>query len=121
MTMDMVRRVGKAPKLRAKGAETRHVVSFGVEVARAMHAHACDQYSAQVLRRVEGLLEFYLTFGVEPYPTEVAQKACLVADACGSISCWLKQKWAPKKRCTRKPVFPCVLTFGWLGIYLGLL
>ena len=87
--MDIAKRVGKALKLRAKGAETRHVVSFGIGVARAMYANACDQDSAHVLRCVEALLGFYLTFGVEPYPADVVQKACLqVADA----YVWLRQE-----------------------------
>ena len=32
LTEEMVQRAKKAPKLKAKGAETRHLVPFGLEV-----------------------------------------------------------------------------------------
>ena len=38
LTPEMIKAKSKPPKLRAKGAETRHLVRFGLEVATALHA-----------------------------------------------------------------------------------
>lgn len=38
LSLDMVKRDGKSPKMRVKGSEARHFVPFAVEVATAMPA-----------------------------------------------------------------------------------
>eukprot|EP00969_Alexandrium_andersonii_P145396 6430686-Alexandrium_andersonii.AAC.1 len=37
LTVEMVKRDTKSPKLRAKGGETRHLAPFGLEVATKLH------------------------------------------------------------------------------------
>ena len=75
LTRDMVRSEGKSPKLKAKGAETRHVVPFALEIATALHAQYGNKHSENVLRCVSGLMDLYMTFGIRPFPTINAQKA----------------------------------------------
>ena len=38
-TKEMIKHDKKTPKLRAKGAETRHLVSFGLQLANEMQEH----------------------------------------------------------------------------------
>ncbi len=76
LTEDMVRRQGKAPKLRAKGAETRHLVPFGVEIACAMHAANPTTHTLTVYKLASALLDFYTTLGIQPFPVKDAKSAC---------------------------------------------
>ena len=76
LTMDMVRRDGKAPRLRAKGAETKHIVPFALEIATAQYAANEDDHAMNVLQCVSGLLDFYMASGLRPYPWKLAQDAC---------------------------------------------
>ena len=76
LTGDMVRRQGKAPKLRAKGAETRHLVPFGVEIACAMHAANPTTHTLTVCKLASALLDFYMTLGIQPFPVKDAKSAC---------------------------------------------
>ena len=76
LTAEMIKRDGKAPKLRSKGAESRHIVPFALEIATAMHANGPNDHTLTVLRLVSALMDFYMTLGVRPYPVELAKKAC---------------------------------------------
>ena len=73
LTVDMIKRDGKAPKMRAKGAETRHLVPFALEVATAMHALLDTTHSLTVLQCVSALLDFCMTFGISPCPEATAR------------------------------------------------
>ena len=76
VTLDMLKRDGKAPKLRAKGAETRHVAPFALEIATAMYANDPNEHTNNVLKCVSGLMDFYMIMGMEPYPVAEAKVAC---------------------------------------------
>ena len=72
LTHDMIVREGKAPRLRAKGAETRHLVLFGVHLATKFEGqgpHA--QARANLLR---SLLALYQCFAAPEFD----------ASACGA-------------------------------------
>ena len=73
LTAEMVKRSGKAPRLRAKAAETRHLVPFGVELAAEMAAAQPDSavYKAMSDMFVH-LLAFYNTFGKQPFDKALA-------------------------------------------------
>ena len=75
LTKDMVRRDGKAFRFVAKGAETKHVVPFALEIAVALHAAKGDEHSYKVLQCVSGLLDFYMCSTMKPYPVQSAQDA----------------------------------------------
>ena len=73
----MIKRDGKSPKLRAKGAETRHLVPFALEVTAAMHAKLGTTHSLTVYKCVSALMDYYMTFGVHPFPAAAAKAATL--------------------------------------------
>ncbi len=75
LSMDMIKRTGRPPKLRAKGGETRNIAPFALEVAIAVNAFKKDEHSASVLKCISGLMDLYMTFGLEPYPIEIAKAA----------------------------------------------
>ena len=79
VTLDMLKKDGKAPKLRARGAETRYVVPFALEIAVAVHAEIQSEHTHNVLMCVSALMDFYMTFGVRPFPKDDAKIACLNA------------------------------------------
>ena len=66
LTKDMIRRDGKALRLVAKGAKTKHVVPFALEIAVALHAAKGDEHSYKVLQCVSGLLDFYMCSAMKP-------------------------------------------------------
>ena len=75
LTKDMIRRNGKALRLVAQGAETKHVVPFALEIAVALHAAKGDEHSHKELQCVSGLLDFYMCSTMKPYPVQSAQDA----------------------------------------------
>ena len=76
MTLEMLKKDGKAPKLRAKGAETRYMVAFALEVATSVHAYKQNDHTYKCLKCISALLDFYMTFGLDPYPVDKAKEAC---------------------------------------------
>ncbi len=76
ITADMVKRDAKPPKLRAKGAETRHVAPFALEIATAMYAANQNKHTENMLKCASGLMDFYMIMGMRPYPVEQAKSAC---------------------------------------------
>ena len=59
LTVEMVRRQGKAPKLKAKGAETRHLVPFGVLLAAEMNDRLGTTRSAAILKVASHFFELF--------------------------------------------------------------
>ncbi len=86
LTQEMIKQKGKAPKLRAKGAETRHLVPFGLEIATALHAAEESAHTLTVLKCISALFDFYMCLGVSPFPKEEAQRAvrncCIFSNLC---------------------------------------
>lgn len=76
LTLDMLKRPGKGPRLRAKGAETRGVVSFAVECATALHEHCHNTHSLTVLKCISSLMDFYLLMMLPKWHAPEAASAC---------------------------------------------
>ena len=76
LTLEMLRRPNKGPKLAAKGAETRGMVPFAFECAREMHSHCQTTHSLTVVHSLSNFLEFYTLLALNTWHAEVAAKAC---------------------------------------------
>ena len=57
LTPPMLRKDGQPPKLRTKGADTRHIVPFGLACAQAMHAASPTPHNDSVLRCISYLMQ----------------------------------------------------------------
>ena len=60
LTVEMIKKDKKAPKLRAKGGETRHVLPYAVELARRLHDKYETQHSFTVMKCVGHLFDWYM-------------------------------------------------------------
>ena len=89
LTVEMLKREGKAPKLRAKGSETRHLVPFGVEVAAAMHAFLKDDHSLTAWKCLSALLDLMMCFGAKPFFVDAVKRA---TQACCMLFAALSQE-----------------------------
>ena len=76
LTVEMIKQDKKPPKLRAKGGETRSLMTFALEMSITMHQNLQTEHSNAVLQCVSGHMEFYLLMGVEPYKPDLASAAC---------------------------------------------
>ena len=72
---DMVKRSGKSPKFRAKGAETRHIVPFCLIVAKKFHEIVNDDMSMTMVRLMTSLMDFYMCLGHSPFPYDEFKSA----------------------------------------------
>ena len=76
LTKEMVRRPGKPPKFQGKGAETRHLIPFTLEVCQALiEFDPCD-LNHEILELFRHLNNFYNTFGQDPFPAKQASESC---------------------------------------------
>ena len=76
LTVDTIKQDKKAPKLRAKGGETRSLMSYALECAMTMNEKLQTVHTSAVLQCVSAQMEFYLLMGVEPYRPDLASAAC---------------------------------------------
>ena len=76
LTPEMIKRGGKAPKLRAKGAETRGLVPFGFVLATLMHEADPSSYNEAVVKLLARLLDLYMITPCGEWHAEVASKSC---------------------------------------------
>lgn len=85
LTWEMVKLPEKAPKLRAKAAETRGVVPFALQVCQEMYASAPDTKHLTMLQCCSRLMDFYAIMSVEPFePDNMAtttRELCLLYSA----------------------------------------
>ena len=96
LTVEMIKRQKKAPKLKAKGAETRHLVPFGVLLAIEMQKVRKDTHANIVLKVAEGLFGLYELFSVRPVPHQA------IADGCRRL-CLLYSSLNPGAADTQDP------------------
>ena len=74
ITQEMIWAEGKrSPKLRTKGAECRHIIPFGVEVALDLHEQVNDTESQSILHLLSLLLDFYMLMS-EAWDADLAAK-----------------------------------------------
>ena len=94
LTVEMIKQTRKSPKLRAKGAETRHLVPFGVLLAQDMAEVRDDTHGNTVLKLASCPFDLYCLFATRP----VDFRAC--ADACRRL-CLLYGSLNPKAKETQ--------------------
>ena len=76
LTLEMIKGQKKAPKLRAKGAETRHLVPFAVLLAEEMAQVRGDTHGITVLRIASNLFDVYNIFSCEPFDAKECAESC---------------------------------------------
>eukprot|EP00974_Lingulodinium_polyedra_P051570 4961493-Lingulodinium_polyedra.AAC.1 len=76
LSIEMIKQTGKPPKLRAKGAETRGLVPFGVEIAQLMCSKQPGPHTLALLRCMTGLLDFYVCLTLDEFKPELAYSSC---------------------------------------------
>ena len=57
--LTMIKKRGETPKLKCKGAQTRHMVPFGVQIASELHDRHGTPHSARVLELAKVLKDIY--------------------------------------------------------------
>ena len=68
----MIKSVKEKPKLKLKGAETRHLVPFVVELAAEMFEAKKNQHTQTILTMMTHLVTFYRCMGVTPLNAQMA-------------------------------------------------
>ena len=76
LTYEMIKGDKKPPKMRTKGAETRSLVPFTLELSLQMHQAADTPHSLTVVQCCSGLMDFYQTLMLEPFDPNALSKAC---------------------------------------------
>ena len=102
LTVEMVRRRGKSPKLRAKGAETRHLVPFGVLLAAELHDVLGTTRSQTILKVATLLFDLYCLFSARPVNAkaiaDTCQRLCLMYASLGDGSDDASSPWRLKPK-----------------------
>ena len=76
LTLEMVKQDKKGPKMRTKGAETRGLMPFAVEVAMLMHEQRPNDYTKTVLMCTSAMFDFYMLMSMSPYNAKEGADAC---------------------------------------------
>eukprot|EP00969_Alexandrium_andersonii_P270908 11974249-Alexandrium_andersonii.AAC.1 len=72
----MLKEDKKGPRLKAKAAETRHLVPFGVELGQEHHKQKYDLHSKTVYQMVSALMDFYMAIPADVFEPSHAADAC---------------------------------------------
>ena len=75
LTLTMIRTDSKPPKMRAKGAETRNLIPFGVEAARLLADARPGTRSDTIVEMVAAIFDVYMLMGLPTWYPEVAAAA----------------------------------------------
>ena len=67
---------GSKPKLRAKGAEMRHLVPVIVEIVKQANDFHSSPHSRAVLHLFSRLLDIYMAIGVKGFDPNIVSEAC---------------------------------------------
>ena len=102
LTTEMIKTRGKSPKLRAKGAETRHLVPFGVLLAADLHQTLGTTRTETILKVASLLFDLYCLFAVRPVDhkaiADVCQRLCLMYSSLGDGSDDVQASWRLKPK-----------------------
>ena len=93
ITAEMIQQKGKEPKLKAKGAETRHHVRFAVELCLEMLGLGDDARSQVRYRFLSALDEFYHAMCASPFDPVEARRA-----AQEHVACYINLGWTLKPK-----------------------
>ena len=94
LTVEMIKQTKKAPKFRAKGAETRHMVPFGLLLAIEIDKLRADVHSNAVVKVASSLLDIYEIFAHRPVDHRALSETCRRV-------CLLYRSLNPKPTCTQ--------------------
>ena len=76
LSQEMIRQDGKSPKLRAKGAETKGVLPFALELAIAMKTARPTAHFDTVASCASCLMDFYILLDSDEWNHDAAAEAC---------------------------------------------
>ena len=76
LTKAMIKQDGKPPKLRAKGAETRHALGFAVQCAQKMHNESPTLHNTTVLKCISALMDINMLMNLEEWRPDLAKTSC---------------------------------------------
>ena len=76
LSVEMIKRDGKGPNLRAKDAETRHLVPFAMILAGELYKASPTPHYLTVLRVAASLLDMYMHCSCSPYDQEAVADHC---------------------------------------------
>ena len=76
LTTEMIKSDKKSPKLRAKAAETRHLVPFAFELAFDFNESLKTEHSHAIACLFGYLLRFYMTLDTQPFDAGMAASSC---------------------------------------------
>ena len=76
LTMEMIFKQGKSPKLKAKGAETRHMVLFGLQLAQELNEKLQSSHSKTVLQAMSHMMDFYQEMASANFDPDMARLSC---------------------------------------------
>ena len=76
LSAEMIRREGKGPKLRAKGAETKNALPFAMELALEMAAAKPTTHYKSVAAACSALMDFYVLLDNDEWLPDAASVAC---------------------------------------------
>ena len=76
LTVEMIKQPSKGPRFRGKGAETRHMVPFSVDLSQMMSENVggTSAHYNQLIDLCRHLVAFYMTFGMQPYDVKAASR-----------------------------------------------
>ena len=77
LTLEMVKRDKKSPKLRTKGGEMRALIPFAFHLAKKLDEHDSSVYTRTLVTMFGALLEFYFLMGSDAWDAKAAASACL--------------------------------------------
>ena len=102
LTVEMVKTNGKSPKLRAKGAETRHLVPFGVVLAADLHQTLGTTRSETILKVATLLFELYCLFSARLVDhraiADTCHRLCLMYSSLGNGTDDVQASWRLKPK-----------------------
>lgn len=75
LTWEMVQQPKKSPKLRAKGAECRYLVPWGVDLALKLHERINSTRTMTILQAFTALFDFYMACSTEPFQPDACSRA----------------------------------------------
>ena len=82
LTPEMLKKEGKSPKLKAKGAETRHLVPFAVELGKEFHEIVGSSHTLVVYKMVCALFDIYMSMSTLTFDAkalaEATRKFCVL-------------------------------------------
>lgn len=76
LTTEMIKRKGKQPKFRGKGAETRHMIPFSLVLSKALVVFSPNSFHKTLLSMSKYLCQFYACMGVRDFVKAAAASYC---------------------------------------------